>query len=63
MKNLKWKQNNPADEMIAIISSISGDASNIIDNSTPSPVVSAGRIEDNCKELLSLIKLLPPTKW
>jgi hypothetical protein len=63
MKNPKWRQNNPADQMVATVAAISGDASNIADDSAVSPRKSAERIVDFCEELQELIKLLPSTEW
>ena len=62
MKNPKWKQDNPADEMVAMVAAIDGSASNIFDGTT-NPRLGARRIMDYCAELRELIKLLPPTQW
>ena len=60
-----WRQNNPADQMVAVISAVRGYASNlaegIYDLEKCEEVYS--KLDDLSQQLLELIKFLPPTEW
>lgn len=66
MKRAGWHQNNPADQMVAVIMAIRGLASNLVDGiyqSDDDLRRVATKIDTYGEELCDLVKLLPPTKW
>lgn len=65
MKRDKWRQANPADQIVQICSGIQGHASNLAEGmySAEKAREVGQKISDWTQELIELTKMLPPTKW
>jgi len=65
MRKPEWKQSNPADQIVAIVSAISGIASNMVEGVYTMDEVhkKAAKIEEYCEDLVVLAKMTPSTKW
>lgn len=65
MKRDKWKQNNPADQIVAISSGIQGYASNLAEGMySPERAKEVGKtIAEWTMELVELARMIPNSEW